>query len=299
MRPNEKIQLFNTFNKQWGHKFEKIPAILNYLSSYPIIVSKINEFNLLTTKELNASQLEWISLIAQFDNPIEISFFKDYWVPIQKNGYDYFIDISSDKFPIFKVHYIFFEPYRWYKEYIIEDLTILFSKIDELNFDINGYFEQLDKKRWKMVDTFFRERNELGFAGKIDLDHEIDYESVFQEEESSSYIKTSGNLVFSGVNPQIVNIFPENFEIKLVYFNCPNNKHSDLSSKIGNVKGFLFLLHSVGLLSIESYSFFSLKVPECNVEFKNNKLIIRCEDSQLVEHLIEKYEDLKKNLNPN
>lgn len=295
---SDKVILFGRFKEKWNDKLKQIPNVLKYLSSYPEIVSKIEGFQPLSYNEVSEFQLEWISLIAQFDNPIETSFFKDYWVPIQKNGYDYFIDISSGKFPIFEVHYFFFEPYRWYKKYIVEDLTSLLSKIDDSKFDLNEYFEQLDKNRWKDVDTFFNERNELGFAGKLKLDHDIDYESVFQEEKSSSFEKSSGNVVFSGVNPQIVTIFPENFEIRLEYFNSPNNKHSDLGSKISNIKAFSYLVHSVGLLSIESYSFCSLNAPECKVEFRNNTLNIWCGDSQLVEQLIENYEDLKKKINP-
>jgi hypothetical protein len=161
---SDKIILFERFKEKWNDKLKQIPNVLKYLSSYPEIVSKIEGFQPLSNNEVSESQLEWISLIAQFDNTIETSFFKDYWVPIQKNGYDFFIDISSDKFPIFEVHYFFFEPYRWYKEYVIDDVITFLSIVDNENFNIDDYFQKHKKESWAKVQEFFNERKELGLS---------------------------------------------------------------------------------------------------------------------------------------
>ncbi|MGE4289575.1 MAG: hypothetical protein AB7E36_12880 [Salinivirgaceae bacterium] len=160
----EKQKLFNNFSSKWQKPFSLIPHLLEYISSYPSIISKFKDYIPLSANELNESQLEWISLVAQFDNPIETSFFKDYWVPIQKNGYDYFIDISSDKFPIFEVHYFFFEPYRWYKEYVIDDVITFLSIVDNENFNVDEYFQKHKKESWAKVQDFFKERKELGLS---------------------------------------------------------------------------------------------------------------------------------------
>lgn len=175
---SDKEVLFKEFLSKWGVLFNKILSILKYISTYPEIARKLDAFNPLSLDELNNSQLEWISLVAQFDNPIETDFFKDYWVPIQKDGYDYFIDLSSESLPLFEAHYFFFAPYRWYKKYIFKDLSQFLIDIDKSGFNIERHFEKLDNERWSEVTNFFNERDKLGFEGKLELDP-IEKESLF------------------------------------------------------------------------------------------------------------------------
>lgn len=156
---SDKKILFKEFLSKWGESFNKIPSILKYLSTYPEIAGKLEDFNPLTIDELNSSQLEWVSLVAQFDNHIEKSFFKNYWVPIQKNGYDYFIDLSSELLPLFEVHYFFFEPYRWYKQYIFKDLSQFLIDIDQSDFSIEKHFKELEDNKWSEINDFFKLSN--------------------------------------------------------------------------------------------------------------------------------------------
>jgi hypothetical protein len=44
--------------------------------------------------DIDASQEDWVRLCSKYENPHEKDFFKPYWVPIVKDSYDYFIDIS-------------------------------------------------------------------------------------------------------------------------------------------------------------------------------------------------------------
>jgi hypothetical protein len=67
-------------------QFSQVPYILDCIFTYIEIIEKLDDFQRINSNELQCSQLEWISLVAQFDNPIETRFFKDYWVPVQKNG---------------------------------------------------------------------------------------------------------------------------------------------------------------------------------------------------------------------
>jgi len=164
MRYQDKKHLFLKFLDDWEIQFRKVPHILRNILSYPEIVDKLCDFEPIQIECLGESQLEWISLVAQFDNPIESSFFKDYWVPIQKNSYDYFIDISSEKYSLFEVHYFFFEPYRWYKEFIIDDVISFLSNVDNENFNISEYLERHKKESWAKVQGYFKERKELGLG---------------------------------------------------------------------------------------------------------------------------------------
>ncbi len=79
-----KKELFTKFSKKWGKQLEDIPAILKYLMSYPEIKSELKEVTLIDINDIHNSQLEWVSLVAQLDNPVETTFFKECWIPINK-----------------------------------------------------------------------------------------------------------------------------------------------------------------------------------------------------------------------
>ncbi len=154
MNHKTKEILFLNFLDKWSDRYSKIFPIIRYISSYPELKEKLNRLEPLDVEKINDYQLEWISLIAQFDNPIDTSFFKEHWVPIQKNQYDYFIDLSSDSFSLFEVHYYAHVPYRWYKVNIFEDITQLMQNMDDPQFDLDDHFEQIENEMWDQYDTF-------------------------------------------------------------------------------------------------------------------------------------------------
>jgi hypothetical protein len=158
MRYTDKQVLFDNYLIEWELQFKKVPSILRYIISYPEIASKFDDLHPLSLESLNISQLEWVSLVKQFDNPIETIFFKEYWVPIQRDGYDYFIDLSSEKFSIFETKYFFFEPYCWYKQFIAEDLSDFLTKIDSQYFDAENFFEKMKMDRLFESYRIYKER---------------------------------------------------------------------------------------------------------------------------------------------
>ena len=157
---SDKQILFDNFLNEWELQFNKIPSILRYITSYPEIAAKFDELHPLSLESLNTSQLEWVSLVKQFDNPIETLFFKEYWVPIQKDGYDYFIDLSSEKLSVFETKYFFFEPYCWYKQFTIENLSEFLLKIDNPEFDTENFFEKMKMERLFESIRIYKERRE-------------------------------------------------------------------------------------------------------------------------------------------
>lgn len=284
--------LFSNFLLKWDSQFNKLPFILRYISSYQEITEKLIDFHPLNIEELNNSQLEWISLVAQFDNPIEATFYKDYWVPIQKNGYDYFIDLSSDSLPIFEANYFLFEPYRWYKKYIFNDLSLFLIDIDKPDFDIKNHFKRLEDNRWSEVNDFFRERDELGIAGKLELDP-IEKDNLFSEGKSSYFLIQDNCITFYGINSNIVGLLPYDCNIKLEEFSAPNNRNKNVCDRVKNIKSLVFLLQSVGFLSINSYSITFDSNKRCKADFKDNTFRITHEDKELLIGFASKYETYK------
>lgn len=292
MNHSDKEKLFKQFLNRWNKQFNQVKYILDYILTYPEIIAKLDDFQRLSTDELQNSQLEWISLVAQFDNPIETSFFKDYWVPIQKNGYDYFIDLSSESMPLFEIHYFFFEPYRWYKKYIFKNLSQFFIDIDKSGFNIERHFEELDNERWSEVTNFFNERDKLGFEGKSELGP-IEKDSLFREDKKSDFSFQDNCITFYGINSVIVGLLPHDCKIILENFKAPNNRIDSVCEKVKNIKALVYLLQSVGMLSIDSYSIQFDSDKDCRGDFKDNTFKIIHTDREFLKSLIDKYETYK------
>jgi hypothetical protein len=124
------------FLHEWDKQLQDLSFILDFLNTYPQIIKQIGLDDLLTSDELIKSQLDWVKICSQYEG-MEKEFFKPFWAPIQKSTLSYFIDLSNQKYPIFKYGFVFFEPYSY-------ERMDLFNSIDELmllgdsNTDIEG-----------------------------------------------------------------------------------------------------------------------------------------------------------------
>ena len=125
----------DSFFKQWRPKLQQVSSILRYLHTYPQTLSALKMEDCITVSELYEQQEDWVHLCSQFEGE-EKEFFKPYWVPIQRNGFDYFIDMSDNSFPIIEAFYDYFdEPYFWDKKIYFSSITWLMLAEDE-NVDI-------------------------------------------------------------------------------------------------------------------------------------------------------------------
>lgn len=284
--------LFDVFFNEWEEKFNKIHFILNYISSYPELGSELKDVQFLKSDDLENSQLEWISLISELDNPIDSDFFKPYWVPVAKDSYDYFIDLSCDTFSLFESYYFFMEPYQWYKQFIFNDITEFLTSVDNKSISINDIIKTNELKKWELVESIFNERDKLGFSGKIDL-KPIDKERLFCKKGEYSYKLTEDRLEVSGINSIAICLFPLEEEIILNHINATYNKDEFVTTRIKNIKALAFLIENLGFLSVYYYHFLFKSEPKSYVEFIFNKLIIKSKDKLLIENIINKIEILR------
>lgn len=293
MKYKEKQILFDKFINEWGLRFNKIPFLFRYIASYPELTSKLDDYNPLKAKNLSETQLEWVSLVSQFDHPIDSKFFKPYWIPIQSDSYDYFLDLSTDTFSIFEVNYFFLKPYRWYKKYLFKDIVDFLISVDDHSININDHLVENSMERWNEVDGFFQERDMLGFAGKIKLSP-IDKNCLLSKEHESSYQLFGEILFITGISSVVIGLLPFDKEITLNHFNTTYNRYKNVKTKIKNIKALTYLLQKSGLLSVNSYHISFKSDTGCYAEFKNNILIIRHSDKTLLNNLIEKYKHIRQ-----
>jgi hypothetical protein len=268
MNYSEKEKLYDFFLEKWVIQFEKVPFILRYLSSYPLILDKIDNLKLIKGDELPNSQMEWVSLVYQLDNPIENMFFREFWVPIQIDGYDFFIDLSAKNLSVFEVNFFSSEPYSWYKNFLIHDLKDFFLEIAQSDFDISIFIDQFKNEKYNLITALYLQREKLGFMGKIEPD-KIEKEDFFIEGCRSDIAVFDNSLYITNISSIIIGLFPFDSKIKLVSFSQPIKDKRLFEKKI-TIKAFIFLLQNTGIQKVDSYKMFFESGYSNYAEFDNN-----------------------------
>jgi len=292
-----KQQLFSSFLAEWDFKFKKIPFILKYLESYPELCAKLKNFKPLQSEKVLQSQLEWVSLIAQFDHPLDREFFKPYWVSIQKDDYDFFIDLSSDTFAIFEIHYFWEEPYKWYKKYLFNDIAELLTSIDDDTIDIERHLMDRYQEWFAQINVLFHERNLLGVENKI-LPEAIDINYATKPKEETACTLLGNVLVLQGVYSDFIGLLAFDIEITVQKFEPRRKRIIELIQKINTIGGLIFLLQAYGSKKDISYSI-SFNANQNNfAKFSDHILTIRHSDQAMLQGLVEKYELFVKSPTP-
>ena len=147
----------NTYNWEdfitnWGKEFNKVKAILYYINTYSKSKQNILKIDFLNPEELENAQKNWLQLIGKFTNQIDIDFFKPYWIPISRIGFEPFIDLSTPNFTLFECNY--FSSTFWHK-------TDIFKDINELLIELDGNNAEIENLRTRIIDKQLRFYDEL------------------------------------------------------------------------------------------------------------------------------------------
>lgn len=152
-----KQHLFTQFLAEWGDKFSQIYHILHYISSYSCLAGRFARHGINNTPELiNYSQTEWLGLVSQFSHPLEKDFFKTYWVPLEHDGYNLFIDLSSPGLTLFEIHFFAFPPYTWTKKIWFKNISDFLLAEDENLERIEVELVKNEKIWRKEIDKLFQ-----------------------------------------------------------------------------------------------------------------------------------------------
>lgn len=126
------------FIDEYKKQLEDVQYILQYLKTYPTIFSDLKIGDIIEPDSLYQQFEDWIRLNSKFEG-IEKEFFKPYWLPIQRVGFDYFIDISDSNYPIIEAFFNYFEePYYWEKKILFHSINNLMLA-DDNNLDLKQY----------------------------------------------------------------------------------------------------------------------------------------------------------------
>lgn len=297
MKLSEKQHLFTQFIAEWGDEFNKIFHILRYVSSYPRLAGRFARHGINNTPELiDRSQTEWLGLVSQFSHPLERDFFKPYWVPLEHDGYNLFIDLSSPGFTLFEAQYFSFEPYCWTKKIWFEDINVFLTSATDESINVTRILTENEKKWDEEIDTLFLKRIELGVAGKINPP-EISDQEIFIPDGEPEIILNQKCLTITDVSPIILKLLlPENHKIRLTEFIAGEDLTDGLCDTITDIKGLYFYLHSIGSECVSSFEFLFIPSDAGFMKYENNVFKLSQNDYWLLNDLHKRFLSIKQEI---
>jgi len=162
-----KVQ-WNLFLREWGDALENARHIVHILGKETESLASLELGEFVDPDRMEEQQGDWVRLCGMLLNPLERDFFKPWWVPLEKDSHEVFMDISDERFPVFRVEFFFFKPYRWYKEPVVEDISDLLLA-SEKGTDLEALNRRNEEVSRELVDGFFGERKALAFRGELEV----------------------------------------------------------------------------------------------------------------------------------
>jgi len=292
-----KDQLFNDFLIEWKDKYEKLKDVLGYLESYSETLAQIKDFSLVNINDLDREQREWLWLLNRLDNPIDSVFFKPWWIMVNSNEYDQFIDLSSPNIELFQVDYFPFQPYQWFKIPLITDIQQFMLTIDEDKLYMDTVKSNSEQIKLKINGELFVDRIKLGLRGQIDYKiSDFCRETIVPDNlETDPLIELRDNsILITGINEKAVIILPVNMEVALDEIIYAAKSGSNASEIIENMNALVFLLTKTNRIPVKSFFLKFVGYPDNYAWFREDTLYISHSDKTVI---MESYRNLQWILN--
>jgi len=289
---------WNTFKEKWGREYEKARHILRYLDSCPDVLAGLEMGKVISLEAMDASQEDWVRLCTQFDHPMEQEFFKPWWVPITKDDYDYFIDLSDQRFPVFNIHFYFLEPYGWQREFVVEDISVILLA-EERGVDLQKVVEKNEQETWNSICRKFDERLKLVFDGKLEVKalerYEVwpDEDDVDENEIVKPHRATDTTVTLPGVRPSAVGLFPYEMPVSLLSMDKNTGDICRHLSSVRTIRDLVGLIRHEGSRRIERYLVEFPDQPHGSILFIEDQLVIEHPDAEVLDRFMEALENLK------
>mgnify|MGYP006908640389 CR=1 FL=1 len=144
-------------------ELEDCQFILRYLSTYPEVLQEIEISQLLEPCQVHQQHRDWKHLVSCYTG-LEKEFYKDYWLPIEFDNYQFFIDLSKPELPIIETIYVMGEiGSEEYISSVLFDSATDFLLMIENRDDLTDYFEKhLMLKYFNYMEYFGIEDDQFG-----------------------------------------------------------------------------------------------------------------------------------------
>lgn len=293
----EKTQLFANFTHKYGERLEKFRPILQYLNTYPEVISALKIGELIKPEELENHQKEWVWLVSQYDG-LEKTHFKPYWVPVERENFNFFIDISNESFPLFDSTFYISKPYSYFNTILFDSITS-FMLLIENQADFSEIASAHQITTWKYFKNKVTESHKLIFEGQLELEKPNFYE-IFEEEnlypQTIDFDGEFYTITCKEVSSIICGLLPFSLCIDLEESGF---HYSDLEFMLGYdlsiIKSIRELTHSIRLYGNHNLGYYSCFISEDKKEwisYKDNQFELKTSDIVLKNTFIQTYNDL-------
>lgn len=277
-----KVQ-WNTFLRKWGDAFENARLMVSQLGKEVESLSSLGLGEIIDPGRMDELQRDWIRLCGVLMDPLERDAFKPWWIPVEKNSYDVFIDLSNDRLPVFRLQFFFLKPHRWYKEPVTDDISSLLLAL-ESGTDLDELHRTNELAARKLVDGFFEERKALAFRGNLEIRPPARNE-LRKGDEGKFVADQNYNVDFHtvrGIGPLAIGLLPFDLPVDLKEFSVKYGSQPSQAEKIKCIRDLVYLLRHTGAGRINSYYVETRGERAGSFAFLDNELSIANPDQELV-----------------
>jgi hypothetical protein len=293
---------FAAFLEKWGEQYASLKITLTRLKEHQDILDKFDIGEIYSADELDIWVEDWLWLQSKFDHPVEIMFFKPYWVPVSKHSYDYFVDLSEGINSIFEADYISQAPCSWAQGYSFPTQFLLNAAPEKLDFWVDTLLLEKEDTEFAYINDFSLKREELAYQGDLEVEP-VTFEEVFDtsiELPEDDLIITKppiaiqdSLITINHVNVLAIGLLP--FETKLRHEIDVHDYFGERDeSRIKCVRDMVFYLREHGFKGINE---FRASIPDTDTEiyYERNCMKITNPSLYLTDRFKLAFEELQNN----
>jgi len=267
---------FAAFLEKWGTQYASLKNTLTRLKEHQDILDKFEIGEIYSADELDIWVEDWLWLHSKLNHPLDIMYFKPYWVPIQKHSYEYMVDLSAGTNEIFETNYISIKPYAWAQGFKFPTPFILNALPEKLDDVVNLFLDIKERTKLDFFNDFMGNRDTAAYRGDLEVEP-VTFEEVFDtsievtEEEQviikPPFVRKGSEIHLTGVNVLAIGLLP--FETPIQHevdvHDFGGERYTD---NIMNIRDMVYYLRGHGFKGINELK---ASVPGTDTKFYYNK----------------------------
>lgn len=294
MHLSKKQHLFTQFLSEWGREFREAVHVVKYIVSHPELHSELNQFNPIDESNCMELQMEWVSLVARFTHPLDLEFWHPYYVPVQCDKYDLYLDISAGKFTLFTTYYNPVEPHGWLVQILAEDVRSFMAPEIGTSFQTGRIQRFGGASFWAEISRLSAWRRQQGYKRKI-KPAKVALKDFFYEPDCGIAHIRNGVLTVTLITANIFRLLPAEIPIRLVKLLHFEDNTSELCPKIKNISALLFHFENNGFVHTGHCKIEFISVIKGFAEWNNGNFSMQCSEKQITEKVFAKISEYRKN----
>jgi hypothetical protein len=266
----------DAFLTSWSESFLKVHNGINLLSGFEVNqLGRYHPGNGITFEERITRQKVWLNHFNGLED-LDKAFFKPYWVPVQEDLCNWFVDLSDPGFPVVRGFFFDLEPKGWHKILINCYLSELILSIEK---GING-FCLYDREICREVEVYgeqMEKRNSMIINGELPTPS-VTIDEVFKDAVPGTLIAPpeEESLILLNALPLSIGLFDPDTDIELLSARCDyrTEVYADDFERITKIRHFMVLMREQGQEHFIDYNFCIVESGEVVWHNEKNELIV-------------------------